>query len=129
MTHNSWPDAAPSYSPDGKTIVDQSAQDFSMMDADGSNERRFPVGMGGFTPRWSPDGKTIAFSYYKDVPNRPTVQLGDQYGDRPLVIVAVVNVASGKVTKLTNVGMATDLNTPQWLDNGHLLIMRVPAKG
>ena len=62
-------------------------------------------------------------------PNRPTVQLGDGYGDRPLVIVAVANVASGKVTRLTNVGMATDLNTPQWLDNGHLLIMRVPAKG
>ena len=125
VTHNSWPDAAPSYSPDGKTIVDQSAQDFSMMDADGSNERRWPIGMGGFTPRWSPDGKTIAFSYYKDVPDRPTVQLGDQYGDRPLVIVALANVASGKVTRLTNVGMATDINTPQWLDNGHLLIMRV----
>jgi Tol biopolymer transport system component len=128
VTHNSWTDAAPSYSPDGKTIVDQSAQDFSMMDPDGSNERRFPIGMGGFTPRWSPDGKTIAFSHYKNVPNRPTVQLGDEYGDRPVVIVAVFNVASGKVTRLTNVGMATDLNTPQWLDNGHLLIMRVRAK-
>jgi TolB protein len=130
LTHNNWTDAAPSYSPDGKTIVDQSAQDFTMMDADGSNERRFPIGMGGFTPRWSPDGKTIAFSYFKDVANRPTVQLGDQYGaDRPLVIVALADVASGDVTRLTKVGMATDLNTPQWLDNGHLLIMRVSTKG
>jgi Tol biopolymer transport system component len=129
LTHNSWYDAAPSYSPDGTTIVDQSTQDFSMMDADGSNERVFRIGMSGFTPRWSPNGKTVAFSYFKDVANRPTVQLGDEYGDRPLVIVAVANVASGTVTKLTNVGMASDLNTPQWLDNGHLLIMRVPAKG
>jgi hypothetical protein len=129
VTHNSWTDAAPSYSPDGKTIVDQSAQDFSMMDPDGSNERRFPIGMGGFTPRWSPDGKTIAFSHYKNVPDRPAVQLGDTYGDRPLVIVALADVASGDVTRFTKVGMATDLNTPQWLDNGHLLIMRVPAKG
>jgi Tol biopolymer transport system component len=80
-------------------------------------------------PRWSPDGKTIAFSYYKDVPDRPTVQLGDGYGVRPVVIVAVANVASRKVTRFTNVGMATDLNTPQWLDNGHLLIMRLPVKG
>jgi len=129
LTHNSWFDAAPSYSPDGKTIVDQSAQDFSMMDADGGNERVFRVGMGGFTPRWSPNGKTIAFSYYKDVSNRPTVQLGDEYGDRPVVIVAVADVTSGRVTKLANVGMASDLNTPQWLDNGQLLIMRVRAKG
>ncbi len=129
VTHNSWNDAAPSYSPDGRTIVDESAQGFSMMDPDGSNERRFPIGIGGFTPRWSPDGKTFAFSYFKDVPDRPMVQLGDQYGERPLVIVAVANVASAKVTRLTNVGMATDLSTPQWLDNGHLLIMRVPTKG
>jgi TolB protein len=129
LTHNSWFDAAPSYSPDGKTIVDQSAQDFSMMDADGSNERRFPIGMGGFTPRWSPDGKTIAFSYYKEVLVRPTVQLGDRYiPNSAFVIVATVNVASGEVTKLANVGMATDVNTPQWLDNDHLLIMRVSRK-
>jgi Tol biopolymer transport system component len=100
------------------------------MDADGSNDRMFRIGMGGFTPRWSPDGKTIAFSYYKDVPDPPAVQLGDQYGvDRPLVILALADVASRHVTRLTKVGMATDLNTPQWLDNGHLLIMRVPAKG
>ena len=58
------------------------------------------------------------------------MQLGDQYGpNRPLVIVALANVASGKVTRLTDVGMATDLNTPQWLDSGDLLIRRVPAKG
>jgi Tol biopolymer transport system component len=130
LTHNNWYDAAPAYSPDGKTIVNESLHDFSMMDADGSNDRMFRIGMGGFTPRWSPDGKTIAFSYYKDVPDPPAVQLGDQYGvDRPLVILALADVASRHVTRLTKVGMATDLNTPQWLDNGHLLIMRVPAKG
>ena len=57
------------------------------------------------------------------------MQLGDGYGERPLVIVAVPTSHPATVTRLTNVGMATDFNTPQWLDNGHLLIMRVPAKG
>ena len=75
--------------------------------------------------------RPIAFSYYKDVAEiaRRCSSATDYGPTSPLVIVAVANVASGKVTRLTNVGMATDLNTPQWLDNGHLLIMRVPAKG
>jgi len=33
------------------------------------------------------------------------------------------------VTKLEKVGMASDLNTPQWLDNQHLFVLRVPANG
>ena len=128
LTHNHWYDAAASYSPDGNTIVDQSLQGFSMMDADGGNERVF-VRIGGFTPRWSPDGNTIAFSYYKNVTPPPMVQLGEEYSERPLVIVALADVKSRDVTRLTKVGMASDLNTPQWLDDGHLLIMRVPTNG
>ena len=85
--------------------------------------------MGGFTPRWSPDGKTDRVLVLQGgAEQRRRCSFGDGYDDRPIVIVAIVNVASGKVTRLTNVGMATDFNTPQWLDNGHLLIMRVPAK-
>jgi hypothetical protein len=33
------------------------------------------------------------------------------------------------VTKLTHVGIASDLNTPQWVDDKHILVMRVPANG
>lgn len=132
ITHNDGNDAAPSYSPDGKTIVDESYAGMSMMDPDGSNYREVPVASQTvFTPRFSPDGKTIAFTYYKDLPetSRPTMQFGYAYGQRPMVILSLVDVDSGDVTKLRNVGMASDANTPQWVDNQHLFIMRVPANG
>jgi Tol biopolymer transport system component len=130
ITHNDGSDAAPSYSPDGTTIVDQSFHGFSTMNPDGSNYRGFPVASStAFTPRYSPNGKTIAFTYYKDVLVRPTVQFGYRYGQKPMVILALVDVASGDVTKLRNVGIASDLNTPQWLDDQHLFVLRVPANG
>jgi Tol biopolymer transport system component len=130
ITHNDGIDAAPSYSPDGKTIVDESFAGMSMMDPDGSNYREFPVSSQTvFTPRFSPDGRTIAFTYYKDVAARPTVQFGTEYGDRPMVILSLVDVDSRAVTKLRHVGMASDRNTPQWVDNQHILLLRVPANG
>jgi Tol biopolymer transport system component len=130
LTHNNGSDAAPSYSPDGKTIVDQSTYGFSMMDPNGGHYRGFSIGApSAFTPRFSPDGKTIAFTYYKDVPRRPTPQFGVDLTERPVVILAIVDAATRKVTKLTHVGIASDLNTPQWVDDKHILVMRVPANG
>jgi hypothetical protein len=130
LTHNNASDAAPSYSPDGKTIVDQSTYGFSMMGPNGGRYRGFSIGApSAFTPRFSPDGKTIAFTYYKDVPRRPTPQFGVDLTERPVVILAIVDAATRKVTKLTHVGIASDLNTPQWVDDKHILAMRVPANG
>jgi Tol biopolymer transport system component len=127
ITRNDGFDAAPSYSPDGTMIVDQSFRGFSLMDADGGHYRRLDTPISGFTPRWSPNGETIAVSYYVDT-YRPVVQLGSDFGDWPLCPIALIDVSSGKVTRFPNVTMATDINTPQWLDDGHLLVMRVPAK-
>jgi dipeptidyl aminopeptidase/acylaminoacyl peptidase len=130
ITHNDGIDAAPSYSPDGKTIVDESFAGMSMMDPDGRNYREFPVASKTvFTPRFAPDGRTIAFTYYKDVVRRPQMQFGYEYGERPMVILALVDVFSGAVTRLRHVGMASDVNTPQWVDNQHLFIMEVPPNG
>jgi hypothetical protein len=114
LTHNNDSDAAPSYSPDGKTIVAQSVYGFSMMDPDGGHYRGFSIpSSSAFTPRFSPDGKTIAFTYFKDVLQRPTPQFGVEIGERPVVILAIVDAATRKVTKLAHVGMASDINAPQ----------------
>jgi|1185.fasta_scaffold10350_3 hypothetical protein len=130
ITHNDGTDAAPSYSPDGKTIVDESFAGLSMMGPDGEDYREFPIAAKTvFTPRFSPDGKTIAFTYYKDVVRQPTMQFGYHYGERPMCILSLVDVATREVARLRHVGMASDANTPQWVDNKHLFIMRVPANG
>ena len=127
LTHNSWFDAAPSYAHDGKTIVDESWGGLSTMNTHGNNYRkvRLPTST-AFTPRYSPDGTTIAFSYYVQG-NRPTAQLGREFSDWGLCLVALVDPRTGRVTRLPNIGMATDRNAPQWIDDDHLLVMRVPT--
>ena len=128
LTANHVADSSPSFSPDGSQIAFFHNGQLWTMSATGSNERWLAwEGDGGWTPRWSPDGKRIAFTYYSPT-YRPTVQLGQTYSDLPLVVLAVVEVDTRHVTKLTNVGMATDLTTPQWVDNGHILALRVPTK-
>ena len=129
ITHNRGFDAAPSYSPDGKTIVDESFGGLSLMKPDGTEYRKLRVSTeSAFTPRFSPDGHTIAYTYYSDA-WRPPVQLGRTFQNgAALVIVATVDPDTRHVTDLSKVGMATDLNTPQWLDGNHMLIMRVPVR-
>ena len=97
------------------------------MNGDGSNPRTI-ADIRGLTPRWSPDGSELAFSTYS-AHYRPSVQLGQDYNpSAPLVHLGVVDVATGRITNLSNVGMATNLNTPQWVDGSHILVWRVPAK-
>src|SRR5207247_3343425 len=60
-------DTAPSYSPDGRSIVFESdrggGQQIYLMAADGSGQRRLSFGQGSYsTPVWSPRGDIIAFT-------------------------------------------------------------------
>jgi Tol biopolymer transport system component len=125
LTDNRVPDNAPSFSPDGTRIVYFHAGELWTMAPDGSGQREL-TSRGGFTPRWSPDGETIAFTYY--IGNyKPLVEFGGDVTNRPLCVVALLNVRTGAITKLRNVGMATDTNTPQWIDAAHLFVLRVPV--
>jgi Tol biopolymer transport system component len=127
LTQNHVPDSSPSFSPTGTQIAYFHDGAIWVMSTDGTNQHQLlPAGEGGFTPRWSPDGKKIAFTTYSDA-YRPQVQFGEEFGSRPLVILRVVDVATRRVTTLGDIGMATDWNTPQWLDDGHILVVRVPV--
>ena len=124
LTHNSVADNAPSFSPDGSRIAFFHEGEIWTMSGSGGDQQRVlgGNGQGGFTPRWSPNGSMISYTNYTDSP-RPTVALGTDYADQPLVLARVVDVQSGRVTAVPNAGMATDYNVPQWVDNGHLLVL------
>jgi Tol biopolymer transport system component len=125
LTSNQVPDNAPSFSPDGTRIAFFHDGEIWTMASDGSDQQQLAPD-GGFTPRWSPDGSTIAFTYYVNT-YKPLVEFGGDVSQRPLCLVALVNVRTGGITKLPTVGMATDTNTPQWIDDAHLLVLRVPV--
>jgi Tol biopolymer transport system component len=124
LTSEPGADAHPSFSPDGSQIAYYAHAKIWVMDADGSNAHPIPGDAGGFTPRWSPDGTMIAFTTF-DASYRPFVDFGASSREVPLVRVSVVAVATGEHHFVGDVGMATDLNTPQWWSNDQLLIRRV----
>jgi dipeptidyl aminopeptidase/acylaminoacyl peptidase len=127
LTHNHVPDNAPSFSPDGRRIAYFHAGELWTMAPDGADQQLLTPN-GGFTPRWSPDGRTIAATYYVDT-SKPLVEFGGDVSQRPLCIVRLIDARTGEITNLRNVGMATDTNTPQWIDPNHLLVLRVPVNG
>jgi Tol biopolymer transport system component len=129
LTDDHAADSSPSFSPTGTQIAYFHDGEIRVMSPDGTDQHQLvPGGEGGFTPRWSPNGKKVAFTTYSDA-YRPLVRFGESLQSRPLVILRVVDVATRRVTTLENVGMATDQNTPQWLDDGHVLVIRVPVRG
>jgi Tol biopolymer transport system component len=75
-------------------------------------------------PQWSPDGTRIAFTDHSDA-WRPSLELGAEFSNRwPIERVRVLDVATGKVTNVGRLGMATFWNAPRWVGN-HSLFLNV----
>ena len=104
----------PSLSPDGKQLAFiQDRNKLMVMDMKTKQVRQLTDGSTyahrnkGFKALWSPDSKWIAISYIQ--PEH------DPYGD-----IAVIDVASGKLTKVTETGYFDD--EPRWVMDGNALL-------
>jgi len=112
----------PSFSPDGRRIAFHSTRDgddaIYIMNLDGNGQLRLNTGFSYSTwPAWSPDGKKIAFIYL----------------DNNEIGVAVIELATGKVTKLTTEGCPSGgcmgPNHPSWSPDGKKIVFDSPRTG
>lgn len=104
----------PSLSPDGKQLAFIEDRDkLAVMDLKTKKVRRltdgstYPSRSKGFKAHWSPDSKWIAIDYVQ-----PEHQ---PYGD-----IAIINVPTGKLTKLTETGYFDE--NPRWVMDGNAIL-------
>ncbi len=120
ITHNSVPDSAAVYSPDGTRIALFHGGTFAIMNADGSHIRSIAD---GFSPRWSPDGSKIVFFTYNSAErfDLPDPRTGSG-GDWPRLDLKLLTVASGEIADL-GLSVASDVNVVSWASDGRSLFV------
>ena len=124
LTDNPLADKYPRWSPDGKKIVferslapkdllaDRESKIF-VMDADGRNEHQLTASPeSSERPSWHPDGTRIAFSVY----------LWTGRGKMTPTNIAVINLQTGKVKRLTNHQENGLSDHPDWSPNGRQIV-------
>ena len=116
LTHDRAHNIEPAWSPDGTQIAFKHGWGLGEMNADGTGLHDiYSVKHGPWAPAWSPDGTAIAFTVFD--PSERALDGG------PLLQMRILTLASGKVTRLS-VRAETDLNGPQWISDGEILINR-----
>jgi len=124
LTSEPGPDLYPDYSPDGTQIVYRHGDELRVMNADGSGSHVLLPSGSYFAPRWSPDGERITYGTYSGS-YRPNVGFEGTKLKRPLLILHVLDVATGASSPVGRTGFVYDLNAPIWWSNDAILIRRV----
>jgi Tol biopolymer transport system component len=100
---------APRWAPDGERILFESAHGLSVVNTDGSGERRLTSDDADYDePSWSPDGRTIAFA------SRPPRRTGQ----RPTVDTAVYLINADGTGKHRATPRSESTGSPEWSPDG-----------